>query len=144
MQPALPLPTDNIYKFSCLFGLALIVSSIFSFVAVYNSSLEQKVRHAVVAIPLESIQQQTKVEKDLLALHKKLIQITSENEKSAAFVIGFLMTAGFFLSGLGAYKWHGVIQVRDNKLAELQLRKLEIEVAKLEKENTPEGLKTDG
>lgn len=131
MQPQLPVPTDNIYKFSCLFGLVLIVSAIFSFVAMYTSSQESKVRYFEVIIPLESRETRTKAEEDLLALNKKLIEVTKENERVGNAAIVIVFTVGLLLSAYGAKNWYGLIQVRDDRLADLQLRKLELEIEKL-------------
>ena len=38
MTPGFSIPTDNIYKFYALLGLALIISSMLAFVYVYDSS----------------------------------------------------------------------------------------------------------
>jgi hypothetical protein len=132
MQPSLPVPIDNIYKFACLFGLALIVSAIFSFVASYSSSLDRKVRYSEVVIPLEAKAERTKAEEDLLAMNRKLIAVTKDNERSANVLIGLVLGVGILLSLYGAAKWHQVVQKRDDQLAELQLRKLSAEVARLE------------
>ncbi len=134
MIPSLPAPTDNIYKFACLFGLALIVSSIFAFVSSYESALDRKIKYAESVISLEAKDQRTKSENDLLALNRKLLEITGENEKVARTAIAAMLAAGIFLSAFGAARWHRDIQIRDDRMAVLQLRKLEAEVAKLEAE----------
>lgn len=134
MTPPLSVPTDNIYKFSCLFGLALIISSIFAFVSTYSSSLDRKIKYAETVIPLEAKTQRSKADDELLALNKKLIEITKSNESAALSVISVVLVAGLMLSMYGALKWHRVIQERDDMLATLQLKKLEIEVAKLQRE----------
>lgn len=134
MQPSLPIPTDNIYKFSCLFGLVLIVSAIFAFVTSYSSSLDRTVKYSEVVIPLEAKAERSKSEENLLAMNRKLIEVTKSNEKAANWAIGVLLAIGLGLSVYGARKWHEVIQDRDNQMAELQLRKLASEVAKLEAE----------
>lgn len=134
MQPSLPLPTDNIYKFSCLFSLVLIVSSLFSFVASYGSALEQKIKYSEVVISLEEKAQRTRGEDELLAMNKRLIEVTRANELTANYVIFAAFIAGLGLSDYGAWKWHQHIQPRDDQLTELQLRKLSAELAKLEKD----------
>ena len=134
MQPSLPIPTDNIYKFACLFGLALIVSAIFAFVSSYSSALDRKVHYSEVLIPLEAKAQRTKAEDEVLALNRKLIEVTKSNERMADSCIGVVLGAGLMLSIYGAGKWHGLIQKRDDQLAALQLRKLEAEVKNLEAE----------
>lgn len=128
----LPIPTDNIYKFSCLFGLTLIVSAIFAFVSSYSSSLDRKVRYSEIVIPLEAKPNRTKAEDALLEMHKKLIAVTRENEKAANSAIALVLAFGVLLSGYGATRWHELVQRRDDQLADLQLRKLAAEVAQLE------------
>ena len=136
MTPSsLPLPTDNIYKFACLFGLALIVSAILLFVSVYTSSLDRKVKYLEVVISLESKQQRSKSEEDLLALNRRLIDISKSNETLAVVVIAVVTAIGVLLSIFGAKHWSQEIQSRDDRLAELQLEKLELELGELRGEH---------
>ena len=134
MTPSLPLPTDNVYKFVCLFGLTLIVVAIFSFVSNYASSLDRKIKFYVVVIPLEAKANRTKSEEALLTLNKRLIEITKSNEKMAATVVGIVIAVGVALSVVGAKNWYSKIQTKDDKLAQLQLEKVELEVANLRHE----------
>lgn len=144
MQPSVPIPTDNIYKFACLFGLTLIVSAIFSFVASYSSSLDRKVRYMEIVIPLEAKTEKSKTEEDLLAMNRKLISVTKENEQAATVAISAVLVAGLLLSLYGATKWHQIVQKRDDQLAELQLRKLAAEVARLEAHGEKDKAPNDG
>jgi hypothetical protein len=137
MTPSLPVPTDNIYKFACLFGLALIISSIFAFVSTYTSSLDRKIKYSEVVISLEAKAQRSKFEDDTLAMNRKLIDVTKSNENFAGTVIAVLLAIGISLSSYGANKWHRDIQQRDDRLAALQIEKLEVEVAKLRSEFQP-------
>ena len=88
-------------------------------------------------IPLEAKENRTKAENDLLALHKRLIEVTKLNEQMTIWPVAVVMVLGLSLSWYGAKKWNQVIQTRDDKLADLQIRKLEAEVAKLEAEVQP-------
>lgn len=134
MTPSLPIPTDNIYKFSCIFGLALIVASIFSYVSIYVSSLDRKAKYMEVIIPLEDKAERSKAENNLLELNNKLIEIVKSNEKTAADVLGSVIGIGIVLSAYGAWNWRQKIQTRDDKIAELQIDKLKAEVDKLRAE----------
>jgi len=134
MTPALPIPTDNIYKFACLFGLALIISSVFAFVSIYTNSLDQKVKYSETIISLEAKDQRSKAESDLLEMTKKLVEVTKSNEKSANSFIGAGVAIGILLSAFGALMWYQTIQKRDDRLAALQIEKLEVEIAKLRSE----------
>jgi len=134
MTPSLPIPSDNIYKFACLFGLALIITSIFSYVSTHSSYLDRKIKYFELIIPLEANAQRSKADNDLIELNKRLLDVSISDEKTAKFVIQLVLGAGIFLSLLGAYEWHEKIQKRDDKLAQLQIDKLEAEVTKLRTE----------
>lgn len=134
MTPTIPIPTDNIYKFSCLFGLALIVSAILSFAAIYTSSLDRKIKYSEAVIALEAKAQRSKIEEDTLAMNRRLIEITKSNEASANVFIAAVLFAGMLLSIYGAGRWRRDIQQRDNRLSQLQIEKLELEIAKLRTE----------
>lgn len=136
MTPSLSVTTDNIYKFACLFGLALIISSIFAFVSTYTASLDRKIKYSETIIPLEAKAQRTKTEDDLLAMNKKLIKITEANENFAGVSITVILLAGILLSIFGAQRWYTNIQKRDDRLSALQQEKLELEIEKLRPERT--------
>lgn len=131
MNPNLPIPTDNIYKFSCLFGLALILVSVFSFASNYTTNLDRKVKYSEVVISLESKASKSKSEDDLLALNKRLLEVTTSNEKVLNSVLGAATAIGILLSFIGAQSWKNKIQNRDDQIAELQIEKLKLEIAKL-------------
>ena len=134
MTPNIAPPTDNIYKFACLFGLALVVSSIFAFVSIYSSSLERKVKYSEVVIPLEAKAQRSKMEESMLSMNKKLIEVTRSNEQFANALIGVVLLIGAALSWHGASNWHKKIQARDDMHAMLLLEKLRAEIDKLKLE----------
>jgi len=134
MTPSLSIPTDNIYKFACLFGLALIISSMFALVSIYSASLDRKIRYSEIIIPIEAKAERTKAEENLLAMNKKLIEVTKSNEDFAGTVMIVVLAFGISLSLYGAHLWYNTIQKRDDKLAALQLEKLEVEIAQLRSE----------
>lgn len=87
-----------------------------------------------VVIPLEAKTGRTKVDDEVLALNKTLIEITQANQKAASHGLAAVLGVGIALSVLGALKWYSKIQRRDDKLAELQIEKLEAELLKLRAE----------
>lgn len=137
MTPSLSVATDNIYKFACLFGLALIISAIYAYVTVYTSSLDRQVKYAETVILLEAKTERSKSDNDLLALTTKLIEVTKANKEVAINFSLTVFVGGLVLSVLGALAWNRKIQQRDDRLAFLQLEKLELEVAKLRKVAIP-------
>jgi hypothetical protein len=131
MFPNLSIATDNIYKFACLFGLALILASIFSFVSVYNFTLDRKIELSKTIISIEAKKERTKMESDTLELSKKLLEISSANGKYANSAIGAALGFGIVLSIYGGWGWRTKIQTRDDLLAGLQVEKLRAEISAL-------------
>ena len=97
-----------------------------------------------IVIPLEAKTEKSKTEEDLLAMNRKLISVTKENEQAATVAISAVLVAGLLLSLYGATKWHQIVQKRDDQLAELQLRKLAAEVARLEAHGEKDKAPNDG
>lgn len=134
MIPNLPIATDNIYKFACLFGLAVIIASILSFISIYSSTLDRKVALSGVIISLEAKNELTKAEENTLELNKKLVEVAKSNERFVQSIIGGTFAISLLLSIYGAHRWYTKIQARDDLLATLQIEKLRAEIAKLELE----------
>jgi hypothetical protein len=137
MYPSVPIPTDNIYKFACLFGLALIVSSIFAFFSYYDSALDRKVKYAEAIVTLEAKEQRTVVEEHTLAMSRKIFETTQSNETWVNNALYVVLTFGLVVSIGGAERWYRLIQSRDDKLASLQIAKLEAEIAALNAQASP-------
>ncbi len=114
-----------------IFGLALIIVAAFSFITTYATTLDRKVKYSEIIIQLESKGSRSKVENDVLQLNTKLLDVTKTNEKNINYAIGVIFGFGFLLSFIGAESWYKKVQLRDDKLMQLQSQKLELEVAKL-------------
>lgn len=134
MQPNLTVATDNIYKFTCLFGLALVITSIFSYLSVYSSTLDKKVQLLEKQLVLNEKKKKTKVDEGALEITNKLLEITKANEKNAYYGIVLLLLIGVFLSLFGAYQWATKIQIRDDEIARLQEVKLLAEISVLNRQ----------
>ena len=135
MFPNLSIATDNIYKFACLFGLALILASIFSFVSVYNYTLDKNIALSETIITIEAKNERSKIENDKLELFKKILEISNTNQKAANEYIGISIGIGLLLSVFGALAWMSKIQTRDDLLAELQIEKLRAEINILKRQS---------
>lgn len=131
MTPSLQIATDNVYKFLCLFGLALIVMSIVAFISTYTASLDTKIKYSEVIISLEANDQRSKADEDRLELNKKLLKVANSNESFANNMIFSAMMVGVVLSWFGFRLWYERIQKLDDALALLQREKIELEIAKL-------------
>ena len=105
MFPNLSIATDNIYKFACLFGLAIILASIFSTVSVYNYTLDRQIALSETIISIEAKKERTKTEIDKLELSKQLLKISNTNQKISSRIIGVVLGLGIVFSIYGAWNW---------------------------------------
>ena len=144
MTPSLNIPTDNVYKFACIFGLAMIIVSVFSFTTIYTASLERRIEYSRVIMQTEAKAQRDKNDENALKLNKTLLEVTKTNEAFANMVLGAVIGIGLALSGYASKSWYQKIQKRDEKVALLQIEKLEHEIKKLAAEiGKMEQLKSD-
>lgn len=137
MVPSLPLPTDNLYKFACLFGLTLMVVSVLGMVSLYNVEQDRLVR-TIEAAHAAAVKQDQPGVQNAVSLYEAVGKATRIHFAVAALVLSCVMFMGLAISAAGAVLWKRRIQTRDDRMAELQLRKLELEVARLEQEGSPE------
>jgi hypothetical protein len=135
MFPNLSIATDNIYKFACLFGLALILASIFSFVSVYNFTLNKNISLSEAIIAIEAKKERTKEEEAKLELSNKLLNVAKSNQEVANKAISYVLGIGIFLTIYGAWFWKTKIQARDDLLANLQVEKLRAEINALKRQS---------
>lgn len=143
MTPSLSVPTDNIYKFASLFGLALIIASVLSFVSVYSFTLSEKVKISETINTMEAKTGGSKTDEDALKRSKRLLEVHSANEKHANNVITVVIALGIASSIWGFSCWKSRVQGRDDRLVELQIKRLELEVAQLEAQQRPVPPKVD-
>ena len=98
------------------------------------SNLDRRIRYSEIVIPLEAKTPRSTTEEGVLELNKQLLNVTRENEKVANGAVGAIFGLGLVLSVVGGHSWYQKVQVRDDRLTNLQLRKLEAELFKLEAE----------
>lgn len=135
MTPSLSVPTDNIYKFASLFGLALLIASILGFIAHYSTSLEAKSRYVQIISMHNSKEPKSQFDHDMITLNEKLLQVAQKNQRTMSFYVGGVGGLGLAASLWGFWRWRYRVQTRDDAIADLQLRKLRAEVASLEAQN---------
>lgn len=131
MTPSLSAPTDNIYKFIAIFGLAIILASVLSYTAIYTSSLDRKVGYKEKIIAIETKSEKTKEDIATLDLNNTLFKVTKDNERFAGGAIFTIFFVGIGLSIYGFSKWKTKIQAHDDAVATLQKEKLQSEIDKL-------------
>ena len=134
MESRIPLPTDNIYKFYALFGLLLFVFAVGAMLYntrstnefLLNAAVEQA---ALAGLTAPSAGQQAR--KDALTL---LIKVTISDKNTFKWALTVLVAVGFWTSVYGFVVWHRRIQPIQDAFLALQLRKLRVEVDRLERE----------
>ena len=135
MQPRIPLPTDNIYKFYSLLGLLLLISSMAIFVSTYSSfhskSAERFIELSVLN-ELESLEVKQKARKK--SLEKAIKRDKTDNNFYLSF-LSLLIIAGLFLMLFGFWKWHRSIQPKQDRLLDLEIEKAELEIKILKGSN---------
>lgn len=124
MESKIPLPTDNIYKFYALFGLALLITSIIGAVSVSTSTNDKL--HSLVkeyeSIPVP------KEKSELAKVIEKRLEVQVSNKKFFSQVLGAIIGVAIWLMGYGFWQWHTKIQPKQDEYFELQLQKLRREV----------------
>lgn len=139
MFPNINLPTDNFYKFCCLSGLFLIVTSVICSIYTYKSSLNAEIKHSTDIQILELKQKQklplSMQEKVLLQNSKELLSITKSDKHYALRWIVYLFILGLFLFTYGFICWYMKIQRYEDAIIRFQEQKEKSEVEKLDLEN---------
>tara|TARA_R100000049_G_scaffold5408_1_gene17130 strand:+ start:30298 stop:30705 length:408 start_codon:yes stop_codon:yes gene_type:complete len=135
MESKLPIPTDNIYKFSATFGLALMAISMTLLVLNGHQTNEIIWQNANAIYELQAAKTDFSDEKQKI-LEKK-IEIAVENRDILKWLFAVLFAIGFYGSLYGFHKWYKKIQPMHDEILELQRKKLALEVNILEKEDNP-------
>ena len=125
MEPRIPLPTDNIYKFYALFGLLLIITSVLGTILVSTSS-NDKIQELVKEY--EGIAEEKKKESVLAKVIEKRIDVQAKNKQF--FLNSLAVTAGvsILLMFYGFWQWHTKIQPKQDEYFNLQMQKLRKEL----------------
>lgn len=133
MENRVPIPTDNIYKFYALFSLLLFVFSIGSSIYVTKNTNDELLKIAPDLIRLEQLSHPTIVDEENKKLLAKKMRVTISDKET--FTWGLVLVAGLSILGMtyGFQKWHTVVQPRQDRLLELQIRIAELQV---EREST--------
>lgn len=135
MMPNIPLPTDNLYKFTCLFGLALIVASCVFLPINYDKHLTLKIQYLEKIVELknkyDTTEKLSEREKQELKLNEKLLEISSQNEDFSSHILFGILGTGIGLSVIGFGRWYTVTHKQEQRIRVIQLEKLELELREL-------------
>ncbi len=130
MESKIPLPTDNIYKFYALFGLLLLITSIFGTVIV-STSTNEKLYELVKEYESIPKAEEGKKESALGKVIEKRIEVQIGNKNFYNRGLGALLGVSIFLMFYGFRQWHTKIQPKQDEYFNLQIQKLRAELEKL-------------
>jgi hypothetical protein len=134
MQPSIPVPTDNIYKFICLFGLAVLVGSMLGSVYYISNSNELFMKRDLELTALNAKENLSPVEikqKAHLEQHVEAIQL---DRKISTRLFVACMLVSFFVAAGGFLGWFIKVQPKQDELINLQIEKMRYEIQGLEKQ----------
>lgn len=120
MQPNVPVPTDNLYKFQALFGLVLIISALFTAAYVHVNVNNKHFGYVDVYYgpTTRSEPDQAKFKKHI----ESQVDELHESTEIAMYVVGGALAIGGWLCFGGFHRW-AKIQPLHDELLELQVAK---------------------
>jgi hypothetical protein len=141
MTPTIPIPTDHVYKFHALCGLAFLISSTIGavyFTEYFNERIGKNYLKWEILNKKGNPSQEEESEKDLLA---KSLKVDQSNRKFVPRALSVPAGIGALMMIYGFTAWHRRVQPNQDKLIELQIQKLEREILVLDQElvETPPG-----
>jgi hypothetical protein len=133
MESRIPLPTDNIFKFYALFGLLLFIFCSSSIIYVEHSTNELVFQSVIELESVKQIANPSPVDTAKKLVLEKRIEIALSDRKSSVGAIGVFLAISIASMVFGFVKWHREVQPIQDKIAKLQLEKLQYEVDQLRK-----------
>lgn len=139
MNTRVPIPTDNIYKFYALFGLALLFACIIAFVSTYNTHLDRTFDvHEELEI-LKKLKKPTGEQQVRIEILERKAEIDPENKKFYMSIINGGVGISIVIISFGFFMWQFKVQPKQDELIKKQLEKIDLEIKALNKQlnNTP-------
>ncbi len=130
MNSRLSIPTDNIYKFYAIFGLAFCIGALTLFVFTYNTHLESSVSLTLELTKLESNNSEDNLIQAKKEMLQNLLKIGNSNKDLYMSIISLSFSLGLFVMAIGFYRWHYKIQPQLDRLVVLQIKQLEQALSK--------------
>lgn len=125
MQPNVPVPTDNLYKFQALFGLTLIISSLLGTVWLVQSSNDQIYEAAKEVASIDPAS--SPAAKDYAKAMAIKAKLAAKDRDGLVWFLFLAGGVGMIATVTGFAKW-AKIQPLHDELLELQVAKARMEV----------------
>ena len=135
MQSKVPLPTDNIYKFYAFFGLLLLITSLYLFVTTYNDHRARAHDRYIELSKLEVITKLPPEQEKYKELLENQAVIDQSNKSFYITCISIALSISISLMLFGFGMWQFVIQPKQDKITQLGIEKLELELKMLKKKS---------
>lgn len=121
MQPNVPIPTESLYKFAALFGLALIITAIIGWLYMHRSLNEEVTTLAREYVTLEASDSKS----PMLPILQRRIDVAGSDRDIYSFGLGVVLVTAGLLSAWGFGRWRQKIQPLHDRLLELQVAQAE-------------------
>jgi hypothetical protein len=134
MFPTIPIATDHLYKFITLFGLVFLVFSLIGIVYIFDKYNNLFYKNIMELETLKLKDELSKVEaltKTRLE-HMNKLYITDKN--TMQWVLAFCGALGLWLFIIGLFLWWRKVQPQQDELLRLQIEKLRLELAGLDRQ----------
>jgi hypothetical protein len=129
MDSRIPVPTDNIYKFYALFGLLVAVFCAGSIIYVTKTTNELKIPLFLELQELKQVETPTALQTLKFQIVQRQMEVATADKKFFETALSFGFALSLYLLVYGFWKWHRIVQPKQDKLLDLQIRKLERELS---------------
>lgn len=136
MESKINIPTDNIYKFYAIFGLALCIAALTLFVVTYNEHYESQITLSLELTKIQGNEKLSSYEVSQKEIIQKQIEINASNKDFYQLVIACLLGLGVAVVFYGFKNWHYKVQPKIDELTDLQIKKLRMELSNAAKHKT--------
>lgn len=128
MDSRIPLPTDNVFKFYALFGLALFISGMLGFAYVSTSTNDQVHQFVRELNGLDKHSVDTPAGQALRTVLERRIEASVKNREFFVQALGLQIGVAVCLMAFGFWRWHTVIQPKQDEMTDLHIKKLKAEI----------------
>jgi hypothetical protein len=134
MEPSIPVPTDNIYKFIGLFGLVVFISSMLAVVYLTSKNNEVVFKGIEELRNLQMKEKLTLEESNRKYVLEGILQNNTTSTIIYLIILASFLLFGFILSIFGIYYWFKKVQPKQDELLNLQIEKMRREIQVLDKQ----------
>lgn len=134
MSQKVPIPTDNIYKFYALFGLALLFVCMIGFVSIYNTNLDRSFGIYQELEVLKKVKEPTSSQSIRIDILERMNELIPANKNFYMTIINGAIGLCITLIGFGFWNWQFKVQPLQDELLAKQLEKTELEIKALNKQ----------